>query len=336
MRIRQWSPADAPDREIEAWLRAMNAVLAVDLPDEPRWKADQLRDYLGVAMPGEERVAWVAEDGGELIGYLGAVMLGYDSTGIVCVELFTHPDRRHRGVAAELLTTAARYAAERGQDTITTEVVDGTSAVDFYAARGFHRTATEDSALLDLTSVDWRHVAKLAGRTSAGYEITNYPGGPPESLLASYADAKLVTRHTPVADVEWHAGFEADRLRDSLRTLRSRGLRPYVAVAVHTASGEVAGLTELVVPAHRPRRADQYDTIVTPAHRGYGLGLAMKAHLLVELRTAEPQVDSVQTWQAERDEPMLRVNADLGFRHVHRWYEYEAATAAIATGRRSA
>jgi GNAT superfamily N-acetyltransferase len=336
VRIRQWDVVNAPDQEIAAWLRAMNAVLDTELGDEPPWRADLLRDYLGVAMPGEERIAWIAEEAGEIVGYLGAVLLGYDATGTACVELFTHPGHRRQGIAEELLATAARYAAERGQDIITTEVVDGTAAVDFYAGAGFTRTVTEDSSVLDLSTVDWDRMASLANQTAAGYHIENYPGGPPEEMLASYADAKLVVRHTPVADVEWHAGFEADRLRDSLRTLRARGLRPYVAVAVHTASGEVAGLTELVVPAHRPQRADQYDTIVAPAHRGYGLGLAMKARMLLDLRAAEPQVTSVQTWQSEHDEPMLRVNAVLGFEHAHRWLEYEASVAAVAAGRRTA
>lgn len=154
MRIRQWDVVNAPDQEITAWLRAMNAVLDNELGDEPPWRADLLRDYLGVAMPGEQRVAWIAEKDSEIVGYLGAVLLGYDATGTACVELFTHPAHRQQGVAARLLATAARYAAERGQDIITAEVVDGTAAVDFYAASGFTRTVTEDSGVLDLSTVD--------------------------------------------------------------------------------------------------------------------------------------------------------------------------------------
>ncbi len=330
MRIRQWDPASAPDREIDAWLQAVNATLAIDLTDEPVWRNDRLRDYLSVAMPGEERTAWIAESGGELVGYVGEILPGYDIDGTAVIELFTHPRHRQKGAGSALLATAARHAAANGRQLITTEVVEGTSAVDFYTAQGFTCTVVEDSSLLNLSTVDWSRVTELAGRRSAGYHIQNFADGLPDELLASYADAKLVTRHTPVADVEWHAGFEADRLRDSLRTLAARGLRPYVTVAVHTASGEVAGLTELVIPAHRPQRADQYDTIVVPAHRGYGLGLGMKARMLVDLRDREPQVQTVQTWQAVENEPMLRVNTILGFQHAHRWCEYEATVASAS------
>lgn len=336
MRIRQWDPAEAPDREIEAWLRAMNAALAADLGDEPAWRSDRLRDYLSVTMPGQQRVAWLAEDRGEIIGYCGSTLLGYDSPGTACLELFADPTHRRRGAGTALLDAAIRHAADHDQDVLTAEVVEGGPAADFYAALGFQHSVAEDSSILQLAGLDTDRLTGTAGRVGAGYHIEHFTSGPPDALLASYADAKLIIRHTPVADVEWHVGFEAQRLRESLDTLRARGLRPYVAVAVHTASGEVAGLTELVVPAHRPTRADQYDTIVVPEHRGYGLGLAMKARMLLDLRIAEPQVATVQTWQGVSDEPMLRVNAVLGFHPTHRWYEYEAAVTDLAHQRRIA
>ena len=34
----------------------------MDLPDDPPWGIDRLRDYLTVTMPGERRLTWLAED----------------------------------------------------------------------------------------------------------------------------------------------------------------------------------------------------------------------------------------------------------------------------------
>jgi hypothetical protein len=62
----------------------------------------------------------------------------------------------------------------------------------------------------------------------------------------------------------------------------------------------------------------------------------MKARLLLALRTAEPQVATVQTWQPVGDEQMLRVNAELGFRPHRRWYDYEAPVSAVIESRRTA
>jgi len=85
-----------------------------------------------------------------------------------------------------------------------------------------------------------------------------------------------------------------------------------------------------VVPAQRPTRADQYDTVVVPEHRGYGLGRAIKARMLFELRTAEPCITEVQTWNAFENEPMLKVNSELGFQPDRQWSEYEADIADLA------
>ena len=88
----------------------------------------------------------------------------------------------------------------------------------------------------------------------------------------------------------------------------------------------MAGLTELVVPAQHPTRADQYDTIVVPAHNSYGLARAIKARMLLELREREPQLTEVQTWHAADREQLSQVNKELGFQSDREWREYEVDT----------
>jgi RimJ/RimL family protein N-acetyltransferase len=63
---------------------------------------------------------------------------------------------------------------------------------------------------------------------------------------------------------------------------------------------------------------------VVQTHRGYGLGRALKARMLFELRAAEPQLLDVQTWNAVGNEAMRRVNDELGFQPDREWREYEA------------
>jgi hypothetical protein len=106
-------------------------------------------------------------------------------------------------------------------------------------------------------------------------------------------------------------------------------MKPYIVLAIHEKTGDVAGLTEVVVPAQHPTRADQYDTIVVQDHRGYGLDRAMKARMLFELRSAEPKLAEVQTWNAQANESMLKVNAELGFQADREWFEYGADLADI-------
>lgn len=329
MRIRDWAPAGASDREIESGLAAFNRALAADLPREPPWSTDHLRDYLAVTMPDERRLCFVAEAAGTPIGFASVLLLGYDAAGTAVIELFTDPAHRRRGVGSALLAAVTRRAADEGLGLLTVEVVGDTAAVPFYRAHGFGRTVVEHRGLLDLATVDWDRIAALSGRLAANYRLEPFPDNPTDDLLTAYAEAKLVVRESPLSATEWNAPAEAHRIAESLRTLRARGLRPHVTLAIHEKTGDIAGLTEIVVPAQRPQRADQYDTLVVPAHRGYGLGLAMKARMLQDLRTTEPQVTSVQTWQAIENEPMLRVNDELGFHVDREWHEYEAEIATL-------
>jgi len=216
------------------------------------------------------------------------------------------------------------FAAPITTGTCATVLIGGTPAADFYEAQGFRCAFVEMRNLLDLSTVDWLRLGALAQGVGSGYRIEYHPGGPPEAMFEEYAKAKASGRTTPAFDLELRpSSYDSDRLRASISTLHARGLKPYIVLAVHEQSGTVAGLTEVVVPAQRPTRADQYDTIVVQTHRGYGLGRALKARMLFELRAAEPQLLDVQTWNAVGYESMRRVNAELGFQSDREWREYE-------------
>ena len=302
-------------------LRTLNVLLAADLPQDPLWREDKFREYLAVTMPGERRYCWVAEHRGVIVGYASVLLLG----DIGVVEVFVSPEARRTGAGSALLAAAARRTDEDGFDAMGVEVVGGTPAADFYEWHGFRLAFVEMRNVLDLSTVDWLWLGAQAQGVGSGYRLEYHPGGVPEDLFEAYAQAKCSIRANPTGNLELRpSSYDVDRLRASLDTLHARGLKPYIVLAVHESSGAVAGLTEVVVPAQRPTRADQYDTVVVPKHRGYGLGRALKARMLFELRSAEPQLLDVQTWNAAESTAMLRVNTELGFRPDRQWREYEA------------
>jgi GNAT superfamily N-acetyltransferase len=324
--VREWDPGSASDTQIEAVLRTINDGLADDVPEDPPWQANHFREYLAVTMPGERRASWLAlADDDSVLGH--ATMLLLDDIGVL--ELAVRPDARRRGAGTALLAAVARRASEERYESIGVEVIGATPAVDFYAAYGFRCAFVEVRNVLDLGGVDWLRLGEMARGIGAGYRVEYHPGGPPAELLEAYATAKESARDL-AGDLDLRpSSYDADRLRASLATLHARGLRPYIVVGLHEASGKIAGLTEVVVAAQRPSRADQYDTVVVPAHRGYGLGRALKARMLLELRGAEKQLVDVQTWNAVENEPMLRVNTELGFEPDRQWWEYEADVAQL-------
>ena len=324
MRVREWDPRAASPTEITSLVETLNAVLAADLPEDPPWQDVQVRDYLAETMPGERRISWVAEDDrlpeGEsrIFAHVSVLLLG----DIGVLEVLVHPGLRRRGLGRQLVAVAARRAYLEGFSSIGVEAIGATPAIPFYESLGFEREYVETRSVLALSKVDWESLGIMARGIGDGYRIEYHPGGPPEELLEAYAQAKLEAQDEDEDLDLAPRSSDPQRLRDSLNTLHKRGLKPYIVLAIHEASGVVAGLTEVVVPAQHPERADQYDTIVVRAHRGYGIDRAIKARMLFELRAAEPELLEVQTWNAHANESMLKVNAELGYQSDRDWYEY--------------
>ncbi|MEU9826938.1 GNAT family N-acetyltransferase [Micromonospora chersina] len=329
--VREWDPRTASSAEIASLLDTLNAVLAADLPQDPPWRANSLREYLSEVMPGERRISWVAEgdpaaDGtpGPMLGHVNVLLLG----GMGVLEVLVRPELRRTGLGRELVRVAARRVWDEGFQSIGVEVVGDTPAVAFYEALGFTREYVETRSVLDLGAVEWPALAEMATEVGAGYHVEFCPGGPPDDLIEAYARAKAEVRDVDDGELR-PSSYDPQRLRESLDTLHRRGMKPYIVLALHEQTGEVAGLTEVVVPAQHPTRADQYDTIVVRDHRGYGIDRAIKARMLLELRSAEPELAEVQTWNAQANEAMLKVNAELGYRPDRDWCEYSVDVAEL-------
>ncbi len=313
-------------------METVNAVLAADLPDDPPWQENQVREYLAETMPGERRISWVAEDDrlpegeSEIFAHVSILLLG----DIGVLEVVVRPGLRRRGLGRQLVAVAVRRAYLEGFSSIGVEAIGGTPAIPFYESLGFEREYVETRSVLTISAVDWPALGEMANSIGSGYRVEYHPGGPPEHLLEAYAQAKLEAQNDDDDDLDLAPrSSDPQRLRDSLATLHRRGLKPYIVLALHSATGVVAGLTEVVVPAQHPERADQYDTIVMREHRGYGIDRAIKARMLFELRAAEPGLREVQTWNAQHNESMLKVNAELGYQTDRDWYEYGADVAQL-------
>ncbi|GAB3952404.1 GNAT family N-acetyltransferase [Micromonospora vulcania] len=329
--VREWDPRTASSAEMASLLATLNAVLAADLPQDPPWRETSLREYLAEVMPGERRLSWVAQAEptdpgapGTVLGQVHVLLLG----DIGVLEVLVHPSVRRAGLGRDLVLRAARRVYQEGFRSIGVEVVGDTPAVGFYEALGFTREYVETRSVLDLAAVDWAELAQMATGIGAGYHLEFFPGGPPDDLIEAYARAKAEVRDVDDGELR-PSSYDPQRLRDSLDTLHRRGMKPYIVLARHEQSGEVAGLTEVVVPAQHPTRADQYDTIVAQDHRGYGIDRAIKARMLLELRSAEPELAEVQTWNAQANEAMLKVNAELGYRPDRDWCEYSVDIAEL-------
>jgi hypothetical protein len=97
----------------------------------------------------------------------------------------------------------------------------------------------------------------------------------------------------------------------------------YRVIARHRVNGDIAGLTVVTVDSENPARGEQEDTSVVRAHRGHRLGLLLKADMMRWLAATEPQLETLDTWNAESNDHMIGVNERLGYRVMGRELQFQ-------------
>jgi GNAT superfamily N-acetyltransferase len=135
--------------------------------------------------------------------------------------------------------------------------------------------------------------------------------------------ARRISTDAPMGDLDLEEeDWDADRVREQWARGRAQGRRSVESVARHLESGRLVGFTDLMISASTPNLGYQGDTLVLREHRGHGLGAALKRANLEAIRSHQPQVRTVRTWNAQSNEPMLRVNREIGFvvtGYTHEW-----------------
>jgi mycothiol synthase len=101
-------------------------------------------------------------------------------------------------------------------------------------------------------------------------------------------------------------------------------------VAVHAATGAVAGLTDLELHPTRQDLGYQQYTVVVAGHRGHGLGRCVKSAMVRWIVDERPQITRIGTSTAAGNVHMIRVNHQIGFKTTRSMIDVEAEIDALA------
>lgn len=249
------------------------------------------------------------------------------------VEAYVLPRHRRRGHGRRLLAAVAAAARERGRGT----------AEMTWPQEGPGNAAAERLSTLRVNQVErvsaWEstpHTLDLA-RTArdeatgpaAGYQVVAWEGRTPPDRVAGFGAALAAMEDAPLGESTWEhppTGDEAVHRRDEF--VAAAGLRHHVVAAVHPATGDIAGFTDIAVwPGHH--RGEQWDTGVVRAHRGHRLGLLVKATMALRLAEHEPALRHLHTWNADENAHMLAVNDRLGWVPERHWVNAEGPLGAL-------
>ncbi|MGH3457954.1 GNAT family N-acetyltransferase [Aeromicrobium sp.] len=235
-----------------------------------------------------------------------------DNTDFVYVDAFTVPEHRRRGHAGAVIEAIEEIARDAGRQALYTEVVWELVAVDpvpqaFAEACGFRLDIMDAIRELALPA----ELPPL--RVAEGYTIHSWRDVCPDEWVQGYTELRrLLMEEAPRGDVELENEFwDVARTREEEQMWVEQGRTPQVSIAVSD-DGEVVGHTQLVFSAGR-ESVFQWDTLVLPTHRGHGLGLALKVTTMQKAADLLQGRRRIITYNAAGNEPMIRVNAALGF-----------------------
>jgi GNAT superfamily N-acetyltransferase len=268
----------------------------------------QCRDRNG---EGPDAGFWLAHEGGRLVGYAALTLNLFENLDGAKIVGAVHPDHRRRGLgralmeAAEEATDRPRLRAPAWADTA------GERAVPHL---GYTRQGSHEVRRLDLRAPQRPELVTLAEQASRDYELERLVGPCPDDLLGD-----LQVLREAINDEPGGGEFEVyspERIRGYEDTLARQHQTAYTIVARHRSTGDPAGITMLCVHELRPAIAAQEDTSVLAPHRGHRLGLRMKLAMLARLREERPDVESVDTWNAPGNAPMIAINDALGCRKI--------------------
>lgn len=307
------------DRRIEA----LAALLSVASPERVEGDPPVSPAQLAV----DERIgpAWVRrthalawDEGGALVA---AAVLEIedraDNRHLAWVEASTAPDARRQGYGSAVLAALLPLALDAGRTLVMAGTPEGGPGSAFASAVGLEVGQREHSNRARCREMPREVLASWvegARTTAVGSSLLAVDGPFPEDLLEPYSRLALVMNDAPTDDLDLEDfDYTAEELRSRQLAAEARGTIRWTLIARHDATGELAGLTELLLMRHDRWLAHQGDTGVAATHRGHGLGRWLKATNALRLLDEHPEVEAVQTWNASTNPHMLAINHEMGF-----------------------
>lgn len=319
-------PNDAA--RFEAWRAVLEASQRIEYGDEHGIRSvDEVRASFR-DQRYERRLAWAAVRDGAVVGHLDVALPVTDNTHRFDFTVAVHPDHRRQRIGSALLEHVERMAHTERRTVLGAEsdvaIGHDDPAAGFAARHGFTTAQRELRSRLELP-VDVAAARAEAEKHADGYEVsTSWDGIPDEWLTDRALLSRRMSTDPPLGALDYaEEEWDTERVRRIFGLAREQRRRVVETVARHRTSGRLVGYTTLAVAEHTPEVAYQWDTLVLSEHRGHRLGMLLKAANLQALLTELPGVRSVHTWNANENEPMLRVNRALGFEPIGQMTEWQ-------------
>lgn len=324
-------PQNLDDRTAAAWHGLHEVLEREEHPGDEPMGLEQLLLEARTPSPEQRTTRWLLRDeAGAAVAWAELeVRETQDNRHLAYFEIGVHPERRRHGIGTQLLLRGAEAARAAGRTSLFGGARQGSPGDRFLAATGGAYVYLARKSRCLVADLD-RDLLLAWAQRRPGYSIIGWDAPTPEDRLEAYARVLHVMNTAPLqdADVEDEI-FTGELVRGRERALLDRKGATWVSVAVHDPTGDVVGLSELHFDGFRAERVRQGDTGVEPAHRGHGLGMAMKAANALRLLDERPGARFIDTFNQDANAPMLAINDAMGFRPHVRYRLYQLPVDAL-------
>ena len=312
---------------VDRYVAVENAVRAADSPWEHPLTRHEASGRFEWGWDLEPAVPFLAVADGTAVGVGEYSISEYDNRHLAWLTVDIHPEHRRRGHGSDLLAALVDEARKVGRTSVGTGGWDSEGTRAFATHQGLDQKAVEVNRRQFLAELDWTALDRLhaeAAPHAAAYELVRTPRRIPDDELPAMAAMVAAINDAPTDDLDIEDEvFTPQRVRAYETAHRGRGITLHRLFARHRETGELAGQTVIAVDQERPHLGEQHDTSVVAAHRGHRLGLLLKSEMNLWLREAEPQLETIDTWNAESNDFMISVNELLGYRIVGRGLAFQ-------------